>query len=45
MTRKIPRRIFSQLQGDIGGFTPGWFEKIPPHPPFAKGGKLFTDKL
>jgi hypothetical protein len=32
-------------KGDIGGFTSGCLEKIPPHPPFAKGGKLFTDKF
>jgi hypothetical protein len=32
-------------KGDIGGFTSGWLEKIPPTPPFAKGGILFTDKF
>jgi hypothetical protein len=32
-------------KGDIGGFTSGCLEKIPSHPPFAKGEKLFTDKF
>jgi hypothetical protein len=31
-------------KGDIGGFALDPFGKIPPTP-FAKGGKLFTDKF
>jgi hypothetical protein len=41
-----PLRLNPPLEkGDIGGFALDHFGKIPPTPPFAKGGILFTDEF